>query len=409
MAKSKLTFQIREDYHEAVYGFPFEENLESWHARNVSIYQTRRGNSRHPVLFARGLHHAHHLTFAIKETTPELAEKEISNYDKLHELNISTLTPVGMVVREDEPLPVETPVGTMYEKNETAFLITRLEDAALPESFLFSLGFQPKAKREIFNAIADLFAECHAKNVYWGDGSLDNVLIKFTREDYTLGKRRKLIALLSDAETVEIHPTLTSRMKESDMDFFFESMLWTDEEFFKRGIARDKTITSADMLYIRERYANQSLIWKAHKIFDTKTGFNSVRHFGKVRNIAHLDTLLRHIEEHKWYMNERGRREVKMREATIDWYAFFFLPIQELLKQNRFAEVFPDKTELEVYVEIMENKYYLSQQQKTDVGLHYAIQDYGKRFGVERGFMSTLSDIFSSLIELTKQYTGISK
>jgi hypothetical protein len=93
-----------------------------------------------------------------------------------------------------------------------------------------------------------------------------------------------------------------------------------------------------------------------------------------------------------------------MRDTTLDWYANYFLPIQDLLKQSNFAEYFPDKTELEVYLEIMENKYYLSEQQKRDVGLSYAIQDFAKRFGIEKHYASSLKKMFKTLIDITKEY-----
>jgi hypothetical protein len=101
------------------------------------------------------------------------------------------------------------------------------------------------------------------------------------------------------------------------------------------------------------------------------------------------------------------KTSLTMRDAAIDWYANYFLPLQEVLKQSRFAEYFPDKTELEVYLEIMENKYYLSLQQKRDVGLSYAIQDYAKRFGIEKDFASSLKKMFKNLIEITKEYAKL--
>lgn len=400
----RLDYDVDARYLPALTLFPFDKNLQEWQACGVAPITMRRGDSRHQVIFVKSKLPELPFRFAVKEVTPDLARREIENYRKLRELGIQTLTPVGIVTRRESAVPIQTPAGVMYQSSVTAYLITLLEDAVLPESVLFGLRFQQQARKEIFDAIAELFAKCHAKNVYWGDASLDNLLIKFVREEHTLGKRRRLIALLADTETTEIHPSLSQRMKEADLEFFFESMLWLDEEFHKRGIPRDKSITLNDIDYLRERYNALTNIWDAHKRFDSLTQFNSERHFGRFRRASYADTLLKHLEEHKWYLSERMKRHVSMRDTTLDWYANYFLPIQDLLKQSNFAEYFPDKTELEVYLEIMENKYYLSEQQKRDVGLNYAIQDFAKRFGIEKNYVSSLKKMFKTLIDITKEY-----
>ncbi len=405
----QIDYNVDAHYLPALKLFPFDKNLEDWPSLGITPIIMRRGNSRHQVIFVESKLPSLPYKFAIKEISLELAQRELANYHKLRELDIQTLVPVGIVVRHEDAIPIQTPAGVMYQDNKTAYLITLLEDAVLPESVLFGFRFQQPARTEIFDAIAELFAKCHAKNVYWGDASLDNLLIKFVREEHTLGKRRRLVALLADTETTEIHPSLSQRMKEADLEFFFESMLWLDEEFHKRGYPRDRSITLNDIAYLRERYNALTKIWEAHKRFDAITQFNSERHFGRFRRASYADTLLKHLEEHKWYLSERMKRPVSMRDTTLDWYANYFLPIQDLLKQSNFAEYFPDKTELEVYLEIMENKYYLSEQHKRDVGLSYAIQDYAKRFGIEKTYASSLKKMFKTLIDITKEYAKTSR
>lgn len=387
-------------YLPAVALFPFEENLEQWHERGVDTLLSRRGDSRHPVLFVRSGQYK----FALKETTPALAYRELKNYERLIELGIETIHPVGVVVREEEGIPIETAAGVMYEKNEIAFLITLLEDAVLPESSLFSLGFQDTAKREIFNTISELFAQCHARNVYWGDASLQNVLIKFKKEEFTFGKKRKLVAMLSDAETVEVRTALSPESKRADLEFFFESMMWHDEEFRHRGIARDHAITETDIDYVRERYKFFSEIFEAHKAFNAATGFGSERHFGRFRRAVYAKILLRQLEEHKWYLSEKKRREVSLRDATLDWYVSYFLPIRDELAASRYAEHFGDKKEIDVYLEIMEHKYFLSQENGKDVGLRMAMEDYCQKFGVKDDFATTLAKMFKNLIGITDEY-----
>ncbi|MBC8045113.1 MAG: DUF4032 domain-containing protein [Rhizobacter sp.] len=403
--KIRIRQEIEKEYLPAIATLPFEDNLSEWHQREVQTLIMRRGDSRHPVIFVRSS--SGNYRFAIKETTPALAYREVKNYERLLELGIDTLHPAGVVVREEEDVPVETAAGVMYEKNEVAFLITLLEDAVLPQSTLFSLGLQQQAKYEIFDAIAELFAKCHSKNIYWGDASLQNVLIKFKKEEFSLAKRRKLVAMLADAETLEIRSSLSPQHKQADLDFFFESMMWLDEEFRHRGIARDRTITEEDFKYLRDRYDATTKIYDAQKQFDLAANFNSERHFGRFAKASYAKVLLRQLEEHKWYLSEQKHREVPIREATLDWYVHIFQPIRDELKHSRYAEHFGTKKEIDVYLELMEHKYFLSQNKGKDVGLRVAMNDYCKRFGVEKEYVPVLMKMFQGLIGLTKEYAHL--
>jgi len=113
--KPRIDYDVDEHYLPALMLFPFEKNLEEWHAAGVTPHVMRRGNSRHQVLFVKSKLASHPYKFAIKETTLEFARREIENYHKLRDLDIQTLTPVGIVVRHEEDIAIETPAGIMYQ------------------------------------------------------------------------------------------------------------------------------------------------------------------------------------------------------------------------------------------------------------------------------------------------------
>src|SRR5207302_5751355 len=60
-------------------GLPWNFPLEEWPGHGVVPLSVRRGESRHPVIFVE----RDGRRYAIKETTPRMAEREIAN---LHEI-----------------------------------------------------------------------------------------------------------------------------------------------------------------------------------------------------------------------------------------------------------------------------------------------------------------------------------
>jgi len=96
-----------------------------------------------------------------------------------------------------------------------------------------------------------------------------------------------------------------------------------------------------------------------------------------------LDTLEKHIAEHKWYLSERQKAEVPFADAAGDWLQKVFIPLCELFKEEGVLDFFPGKTASELYVEVMTHKYYLSKAKGKDVGIAYAMRDYARKFGQE--------------------------
>lgn len=401
MGRDKLIYDIDDRYLDLVAKLPFHKSLEEWSSPEVNLITIRHGNSRHPVVFVR----SGTVRFAIKETTERLAYKELHNYEKIAQSDIQTIKPIGVIIRTSGNIEVPTKVGRMYESDKTAYLITVLAESVLPQSTLYNLRLTWEAKSEIWDVIAEFFAQIHAKNIYWGDASLQNLLIKFRKvTTASFQKKRKLEVILSDAETVEVRQSLSSAMATADIDFFFESMMWFDEDLRSKGMVRDHLITERDIDYIQQIYEDKLPTYRSQVEFDRITGFHSERHFGRFSKAVYSKVLLKQLAEHKWYLSEKLKREVSLREATVDWYINIFEPIRSKLLANRFNDYFPNKTELDLYLEIMENKYFLSEKLGKDVGLNYAMTDYGKKFAVNKSFMGILKKLFQDLAALTKAY-----
>jgi hypothetical protein len=197
-----------------------------------------------------------------------------------------------------------------------------------------------------------------------------------------VGLRTILMAYLSDAETIEIYPKLSRSMREEDLNFFFESMEWINEDLKQSGLIREENSFDEAKQYISERYEILYRTEFKKKKFEQQTSFNIDQFLGRISNPEYVDMFLKHIQEHKWYMNERSRKEVTLAEATKDWYRNIFVPLSTRFRSEKILDVFKGKTAAELYIEIMTNKYFMSERAGKDVGMMAAMKDYAQKFGV---------------------------
>ncbi len=381
MQPNQIRLSIPEGYLAFLANLPWDHRLEDWNRHKVRFVPVKSGLSRHIVRFVESNGHS----FAIKETTAESALKELANYHHLKELEIPTLHPVGVVERDDGTLRVETPIGEQIDQNSTAYLITEVMEKVIPDSHLFRRSFTLKSRQRIWDAVIHLFISLHSAGVYWGDASLANMLVRFTTERIPeMGSRTKLAAILADAETVEIHPSISDRMRLSEIEFFLESMLWTEADLKASGIVRDPMMTREDSDYILTHYNERFALGQEMRSFELVTRIDVDRMLGMVDVKGYGTLLLKHINEHKWYLSEKGGKEVPLVESAHDWYNEVFKPVCRILTGHGMGTLFPDKTASTLYVEIMEHKYLMSERQKGDVGLVAALEDYLGKFGKQQ-------------------------
>ncbi len=226
---------------------PWEIPLEEWAERDVKILTIRRGESRHQVIFVE----VGGRRYAIKETSPSAAEKEITVFQELQRRRCRTLEPVGWLVTRGEPIAVGEVAGqTVYMSGDTGYCITRLAERVLPQSILYRYPFTDANKRLLWNAIAELLFNLHESGVYWGDPSLANILMDLSGQ--------RLTAVMADAETADVvSGALDEGLRRQDLDSFVESLQWQAEDI---RIARElpeelHLITTGDAEYLLSRYA----------------------------------------------------------------------------------------------------------------------------------------------------------
>ncbi|MGH2503340.1 MAG: hypothetical protein ACRDID_12610, partial [Ktedonobacterales bacterium] len=233
---------------------PWGEPLGEWGALGVAILAVRKGESRHEVVFVE----AGGRRYAIKETSPDAAAREIHAYEQARARGAPTLEPVGWLVVAGEPIAAGSIGGrTVYLSGDNGYCVTRLAARALPQSILYRYPFTDPNKRLLWNAIAQLLARLHEAGVYWGDPSLANVLIDLSD--------RRLSAVMADAETAEVAPgALSEGLRRQDLEAFAESLAWQSEDIrLARGLSEEtQLITEGDIAYVLSRYAALRAEWR---------------------------------------------------------------------------------------------------------------------------------------------------
>ena len=271
----------------------------------------------------------------------------------------------------------------------------------IPDAFLFRRAFRRENRRRIWDAVIQLFVRLHDRGVYWGDASLSNMLIHFaTNTVPELGFRTALQAILADAETVELHPSLSITRRMADVDFFLESMAWMEADLTASGIVREPVLTPEDEAYFKERYLTRFDLEQEKRAFGRLTRIDVESLLGDFDFKGQGEILLNHIQEHRWYLGERAGAEVPLEEAAEDWYRTVFKPVCRVFAEQGLVEVFPESTASALYLRVMEHKYYMSQRLGKDVGLLAALQDSMQGLAPESREERRLGAIMQHLLEM---------
>ena len=173
---------------------PWSTPLEEW--PDDLVVALPRGISRHIVRFVR----LNGVVYAIKEVEEHYAQREYELLFDLVRRGLPTVEPVGVVLDrtddDDEPLP--------------AGLITRHLEFSLPYRALFSSSLRLETANRLLDALTALLVQLHLAGFSWNDCSLSNTL--FRRDAGAFA------AYLVDAETGELHPTLSNGQRQYDLE-----------------------------------------------------------------------------------------------------------------------------------------------------------------------------------------------
>ena len=178
----------------ALLDLPWPVPLEDWPDQHLAALP--RGISRHVVRFVR----VAGKVIAVKEIRADVAVREYNMLRFLKKIDQPCVQPFGVVSGRT----------TADGEELDACLLTRHLHFSLPYRVLFSQSLRPDTAQRLIDALAVLLVRLHLAGFWWGDVSLSNTLFRRDAGAYA--------AYLVDAETGEIRSTLSDGQREHDLD-----------------------------------------------------------------------------------------------------------------------------------------------------------------------------------------------
>jgi hypothetical protein len=373
---------------------PWTEPLEDWKdERLVEIRQ--RGISRHVVRFASD----NGVLYALKSISERLARREYRLLRSLAQLGIPAVEVVGVAVD----------LGPEAD----AILVTKFLPFAATYRAVFSSprGGGPQADK-LLDALVELLVRLHLSGFFWGDCSLSNALFR-----YDAGT---LEAYLVDAETSEQHPELTAGQRHFDIELAVERVygelldlqagdllpagvdplevageLQRRHERLWDELTREEIIPPDEQRFrIADRLRRlNELGFDAEEVelISTPKG-NRLRVRTRVAESGHhsrklflrtgLDVsenqarrLLNDIASFRAYLDQKEGRPVSEIVAANRWLTEVYDPVVAAIPADLRDRLAP----AEIFHEILEHRWYMSEHAGRDVGTTAAALSYFER------------------------------
>lgn len=389
-----VSFQLRtaEASPDDLLDLPWSVPLEDWPA--TQQVRLPRGIHRHPVLFIK----RESGFLALKELPDRLARHEYEMLGRLHEHGLPTIDAVGVASRRTDAdgHPID------------GILITKHLQYSLPYRNLFQGQAAPDVHEKLIDALVVLLARLHLIGFFWGDCSLNNAL--FRRD------AGALTAWVIDVETSEIHENLTDGQRHFDLDIATENIV--GGLFDLQAANRlDAAVDPVDMVESFERryhdlwaeltgteVVGSDELWRLHARLArlNELGFDTAEmdlvsdgsgsriefrprvveaghHQRELRNLVGIEAtenqarrLLSAIGGYRAFRSAKKAREIPLAVAAYEWLTERWDPTMASIPFE-----FQGRLEApELYHQILEHNWYLSEQAGHDVGLAEAARSY---------------------------------
>ncbi len=375
----------------ALLDLPWELPLEEWPQDVLAALP--RGLSRHVVRFVN----LSERVIAVKEIGESVAHRE---YELLRDL-----------VRLGAPCVIPTAVitGRMGVDGEhlNSALVTEHLSYSLPYRALFSQYMSPDTATRLIDALAVLLVRLHLLGFYWGDVSLSNTLFRRDAGEFA--------AYLVDAETGELYPedglTEGKRLYDIDvartniigelMDLQAGALLEPSVDTIEVGdriVERYhdlwEILTGEESFAMGERWRVRSRIEQLNEQgFDVgelnmrtdETGEHLViqpkvvdagYYHRRLLRLTGLDVQERQgrrmLNDLEAYRATRGMRDRPIEQVAHSWLAEVFEPTIQSVPIELRRKLQP----AEIFHEVLEHRWYMSEAQQRDVSTEEAVQDY---------------------------------
>jgi hypothetical protein len=72
-----------------------------------------------------------------------------------------------------------------------------------------------------------------------------------------------------------------------------------------------------------------------------------------------FERILEHIAVHRYFMGLDWKRDISEEEAVTHWYDNVYMPIVKVIRETNILKEFPDKTEADLYLWVLDHQHYL--------------------------------------------------
>ncbi|WBB78932.1 DUF4032 domain-containing protein [Micromonospora sp. WMMD882] len=370
----------------ALLDLPWSTPLEQWPAEHLVALP--QGISRHIVRFVR----LGGFVYAVKETGERVAEREYDLLRALERIDFPSVEAVAIVA--DRHAPDGEPLDPV--------LITRHLQFSLPYRALFSHTLRPETLERLLDALAALLVRMHLTGFFWGDCSLSNTL--FRRDAGAFA------AYLVDAETGALRTSLSNGQRGEDLEIARVNIFGEALDLQAAGLLHESVDPEVVCEEVVRRYER---LW--HEITYEQQVEREARHDieSRIRRLNELgfdvaEVALSTIEDGRYLIRPKvvdagyhTRRLLRLtgldaeenqarkllnnldayraesdltdeQQAAHRWLTEVFEPVVRAVPAHLRRKLEPQ----EVFAQIIEHKWLLSEQAGRDVGMAPAVQSY---------------------------------
>jgi hypothetical protein len=372
----------------ALLDLPWDRPLELWPDELIAALP--KGISRHLVRFVR----LSGYVVAIKETSPELAQAEYDMLRTLQRLDIPCVEPVAVITNRTDA------GGEALD----ACLVTRHLRFSLPYRALYSQTLRPETATRLIDALAVLLVRLHMIGFFWGDGSLSNTLLRRDAGSFA--------AYLVDAETGKLYNSLSDGQREHDLEIARVNIAGElldlaaggrlDEDIdpvevagrivasyrqLRQELTGEETFASSERWRITERVERLHRLGFDIEELSITTDDSGTRvhiqpkvvdaghHQRRLLRLTGLDAqenqARRLLNDLDSYAASYGLQEDE-ELAAHEWLTTVFEPVIRAIPRELKGKLEP----AEVFHQMLDHRWYLSQNEKRDVPLAEAVTSY---------------------------------
>jgi hypothetical protein len=370
---------------------PWDQPLEEWDDEHL-LEVPQRGISRHVVRFVT----SDGTVYALKEIDERLARHEYALLTEFEEEGLPTVSVLGICVDRPHDLP--------------AILVTRYLEYSMSYRYLFSSKRSDHSAEQLISTLVELLVRLHLAGIFWGDCSLSNTLF---RPD-----AGSVSAYLVDAETVERHVNLSTGQRLYDVELATERVAAELMDLETGGLLPEDIDPIEMATRLPERYA---ALWdevtreevikpeeQRYRIADRLQRLNELgfavdevelisipdggvklriktrvaetgQHRREFFRLTGLEVgeqqarrLLNDLRSFRAWLEQRAGRSVPETVAGHRWVSEVYQPIVDSVPPDLIGRLAP----AEIFHEILEHRWFLSERAGRDVGTTAAARSY---------------------------------